>query len=67
MLPAHLRQHYFNLYCVFYTPLRLIQNTLLFCIKVKFSPRWHSVFLSCSADWTIGVWHLHAKVLYGII
>ena len=35
---------------------------IFLCFQVKFSPRWHSVFLSCSADWTIGVWHLHSKV-----
>jgi WD40 repeat protein len=30
--------------------------------RVKFSPRWPNLFLSCSADWTIRLYHLRAKV-----
>jgi WD40 repeat protein len=26
--------------------------------QIRFSQRWPSVFLSCSADWTVGVYHL---------
>lgn len=29
--------------------------------KLKFSPRWPSVFLSCSADWNMGLYHLQNK------
>jgi WD40 repeat protein len=28
---------------------------------VKCSPRWPQVFLTCSADWTIGLYHMHVK------
>ncbi len=29
--------------------------------KVKFSPRWPSCFISCSADWQLGLYHMNLK------
>jgi WD40 repeat protein len=29
--------------------------------RIKFSQKWPSIFLSCSADWTIGLYHVKAK------
>jgi WD40 repeat protein len=30
--------------------------------RLRFSPRWSNVFMSCSADWTMNLYHLNHKV-----
>ena len=30
--------------------------------RIKFSPKWPKIFLSCSSDWTAGLYHVKSKV-----